>query len=163
MMSEYIPGEFLKKSVESKDEYAVRGAIVAIILSDPSFSKGEADKAIAYAINNGISVYEKHDDTYSMETDKTKWSKDIFADETTFLQRNFSKERFANIKLIGQNVYKPTNSSKKGTCSSTTTQATGNRATLNKEKQDFLTGRRLLLAAAIGVVAATVIIVAMKK
>ena len=160
-MSEYIPGEFLKKSIQSKDEYAVRGAIVAIILSDPSFSKNEAQKAITYAENNGVSVYEKHDESFSMETDKTKWTKDVFADETTFLQRNFSRERYENIKLIGQTVYAKSNPQNKVV--NNTPPATGVRTTKNGNCQGFTTGRRLLLAAAIGVVAATVIVVALKK
>jgi len=161
-MSEYIPGEFLKKSVSENDAYAVRGAIVAIILSDPAFKKGEAEAAINYAISGGVAVYEEHDDSFSMEQDKTKWNKDTFADETSFLQRNFSKERMKNIKEMGLYVYARSTQVQHKTIP-VTPQKTNSYTSTTVKKQDFAKGRRLMIAAAVGIVAATVIIIALKK
>ena len=150
-MSEYIPGEFLKKSVSENDAYAVRGAIVAIILSDPAFKKGEAEAAINYAISGGVAVYEEHDDSFSMEQD-----------ETSFLQRNFSKERMKNIKEMGLHVYARSTQVQHKTIP-VTPQKTNSYTSTTVKKQDFAKGRRLMIAAAVGIVAATVIIIALKK
>ena len=166
-MNNYVPNNLLKKEVANKDEYAVRGALVAVILSDSSFQKGEVYQAIRYAEENGIDVYQKNDNTIEIIEESTKWNSEYFGKVANQLRRNFSKERLSHLEKVGKKVYAAPNDSTFENTTATpkataqpkyTQQQYRSQRTQTEPERNFITGRQALALAAVGIAVAAIII-----
>lgn len=168
-MSEYRPNSLLAETVQSGDAYSVRAALVAIILSEPSFSNGTIYKAIEYAEKNGISVFESNDPDVELKTDSSAWNESYFAKVSNQLGENFSRERLAHLEKIGKKVYGSVRETAASDARQTRTQQPSvsrprEYSTENKtvrENENFLKSHQAAVAAiaAIAVVAAVIIII----
>lgn len=171
-MSNYIPNNLLKETVEKKDNYAVRGALVALILTDSSFEKGVVYQAIKYAEDNGVCVYQEHDSSIELLENSTGWNEEYFAKVANQLRRNFSKERLSHLEKVGKKVYvthtpiignKTTSTPRVNVQTNRTSQHTTTRTIKPEPKKNFLTGRQALAIAAAGIAVAAIIILISKN
>lgn len=171
-MSSYIPNNLLKETVEKKDSYAVRGALVALILTDASFSNGVVYRAIKYAEENGISVYQEHDSTIELFDNSMEWNEEYFAKVANQLRRNFSKERLSHLEKVGKKVYithipivenKTASAPRVNAQPNRTSQRATTRTVKTEPKRNFLTGRQALAIAAAGIAVAAIIILIAKN
>jgi len=171
-MSNYIPNNLLKETVEQKDSYAVRGALVALILTDSSFKKGVVYQAIKYAEENGVIVYQEHDSTIELIENSAEWSDEYFAKVANQLRRNFSKERISHLEKVGKKVYatqtvtveaNSTSSQRASVQPKHNTQQRTTRTVKVEQKKNFLTGRQALAIAAAGIAVAAIIILIAKN
>ena len=171
-MSNYTPNNLLRETIENKDESAVRGALVAVILSDSSFRKGVIYDAIKYAEENGINVYQEHDSTIVLNENALEWNSEYFGKVSNQLRRNFSKERLSHLEKVGKKVYatqsptierKMTSSPRINVQPKQTSQQTTTRTMKVEPKKNFITGRQALAIAAVGIAVAAVIILVVKN
>ena len=171
-MSNYIPNNLLKETVEKKDNYAVRGALVALILTDSSFGKGVVYQAIKYAEDNGVGVYQEHDSSIELIENSMEWNEEYFAKVANQLRRNFSKERLSHLERVGKKVYaihtpvvekKTEPAPRINVQSNRTSQQTTTRTVKTEPKKNFLTGRQALAIAAAGIAVAAIIILISKN
>lgn len=171
-MSNYIPNNLLKENVEKKDSYAVRGALVALILTDSSFSKGVVYQAIKYAEENGIAVYQEHDSSTDLIENSSGWNEEYFAKVANQLRRNFSKERLSHLEKVGKKVYVSQNETAANRTTTTqkanvqpkyTSQQSQTRRAQPESKKNFITGRQALAIAAAGIAVAAIIILIAKN
>lgn len=171
-MSSYIPNNLLRDTVEKKDSYAVRGALVALILTDSSFSKGDVYRAIEYAEENGIDIYQEHDSSIELNENSIEWNEEYFAKIANQLRRNFSKERLSHLEKVGKKVYithmptaegKTTSNSRANIQPKRTSHHTTARTVKTEPKKNFLTGRQAIAIAAAGIAVAAIIILIAKN
>ena len=92
----------LEKSINNKDVRQVRNAVIAYINADPDNKRGDAYKAVQYALKHGIDIWETHDSNISMNKDQKEWDTKYAAYVTMTLYRNFSKERFAHWQNVAK-------------------------------------------------------------
>ena len=92
----------LKKAVAEDDVLMVRVMLKNCMWSDPTFET--FNEAIAYAEKNIGNLYEKHDGEIFSE-DKTKWNKDLVAEQLTKCVDNFSRERIIYLRRICRYFY----------------------------------------------------------
>ena len=166
-MNNYVPNNLLKKEVANKDENAVRGALFAIILSEPSFQNKEVYQAIKYAEDNGVDVYQEHNPSIEIIEDSTKWNSEYFGKVANQLTRNFSKERLSHLEKVGKKVYAAPNDSTFENTTATqkataqpkyTQQQYRSQRTQAEPERNFITGRQALALAAVGIAVAAIII-----
>lgn len=171
-MSNYVPNNFLRKTVEKRDADEVRGALVALILIDSSFSKGIVYQAIKYAEENGIEVYQEHNSSIELTENAADWNEDYFAKIANQLRRNFSKERLSHLEKVGKKAYIthiPTNETKtpsipRGNMQSNRTyRQTAGCNGKTEPKKNFLIGRQAIAVVAAGIAVAAIIILITKN
>ena len=101
----YKPNDFLAECVENKNQCNTRGAIVTMIFTDAAFKTNEVYDAIKYAEENGISVYEPHDESIQITEIPDVWDELYFSRVANQLRRNFSVERLEYVKKVGRKVF----------------------------------------------------------
>ena len=106
--------EFMDDLCEKEDYASLRGCIVSLIRDDPTFAGGDYEEACKYLRDKGridgvFQSYEKVPGEPG-DKDKSQWDEKYFLDRTFALGENFSRERLAHVKEVGEYVYrdKPT-------------------------------------------------------
>lgn len=92
----------LKKAVVEQDLLMVRVMLKNSMWSDPTFET--FNEAIKYAEKNISNLYEKHDGEIFTE-DKTKWNKELVAEQLAKCVDNFSRERILYLRRICRFFY----------------------------------------------------------
>ena len=102
-----------KKIVKDRDYAGIRFYLYTIIRDDPTFKTSEYEEAEKYLLDNGIrDIYQSYEKVPGEpgNKDKSQWDEKYFLDRTFALKENFSRERLAHVKEVGEYVYrdKPT-------------------------------------------------------
>ena len=114
MLKETIK-EIMYDLCDKKDDVGLRGCIVSLIRDDPTFVNGDYDEACKCLEEKGIGMDNFFQDYKKVpgepgDKDKSQWDEKYFLDRTFALKENFSRERLAHVKEVGEYVYrdKPT-------------------------------------------------------
>lgn len=106
--------EFMDDQCDKKDYVTLRSCVVSIIRDDPTFVSGDYEEACKYLRDKGIidGVFQPYEKVPGEpgDKDKSQWDENYFLDRTFALKENFSRERLAHVKEVGEYVYrdKPT-------------------------------------------------------
>ena len=105
--------EGFKKTVKERDYSGIRFYLYTIIRDDPTFKTSEYEEAEKYLLDNDIrDIYQPYEKVPGEpgDKDKSQWDEKYFLDRTFALKENFSRERLAHVKEVGEYVYrdKPT-------------------------------------------------------
>ena len=94
------------KAIENKDYGTLKFSIMNSISSDPTFERGETDKAIKILEEKCPEIFEEYKDLgYEERLDPSDWDKEYFSKLTYWLTKNFSKERIPYIKKVGKTIH----------------------------------------------------------
>lgn len=105
--------EGFKKLVKDRDYAGIRYYLCAIIRDDPTFKTSEYEEAEKYLFENGMEdIYQPYAKVPGEpgDKDRSQWNDGYFLDRSHALIENFSRERLAHVKEVGEYVYrdKPT-------------------------------------------------------
>ena len=105
--------EGFKELVKDRDYTGVRYYLCTIIRDDPTFKTSEYQKAEKYLFENGMEdIYQPYAAVPGEpgDKDKSEWNEEYYFDRSHALIENFSRERLAHVKEVGEYVYrdKPT-------------------------------------------------------
>ena len=105
--------EFICDLCDKKDYVSLRECIVSLIRDDPTFVSGDYDEACKCLEDKGLDdVFQPYEKVPGEpgDKDKSQWDEKYFLDRTFALKENFSRERLAHVKEVGEYVYrdKPT-------------------------------------------------------
>lgn len=105
--------DFIRDLCDKKDYVGLRECIVSLIRNDPTFISGDYDEACKYLEDKGLDdVFQPYEKVPGEpgDKDKSQWDEKYFLDRTFALKENFSRERLAHVKEVGEYVYrdKPT-------------------------------------------------------
>ena len=99
--------------MKERDYSGIRFYLYTIIRDDPTFKTSEYEEAEKYLLDNDIrDIYQPYEKVpvEPGDKDKLQWDEKYFLDRTFALKENFSRERLAHVKEVGEYVYrdKPT-------------------------------------------------------
>lgn len=94
----------LEAAVLQNDLNEVRNALINYINVDPDNRTGDVGKAIRYAEEQGMDIWEPHDPSMPLNQDQAQWTAEYEANVTVDLHMNFSKERFAHWEAVAEVV-----------------------------------------------------------
>ena len=105
--------EFIPELCKKKDYSGLKTCIVSLIRDDPTFESGQYEEVDEYLKKNGFQdIYQPYEKVPGEpgDKDKSQWDEKYFLDRTFALKENFSRERLALVKEVGEYVYrdKPT-------------------------------------------------------
>ena len=113
MLKETIK-EIIYDLCDKKDDVGLRECIVSLIRDDPTFVNGDYDEACNCLKDKGrmYGVFQPYKKVPGEpgDKDKSQWDENYFLERTYCLCENFSRERLAHVKEVGEYVYrdKPT-------------------------------------------------------
>lgn len=97
-----------KEALEKRDDIWLKGAVINAIKNDPSFSTGEADRAIWYIENSYGELFEPYKkiegEDESIQNQPDKWNFEYFSGCAYYLELNFCKERIEILRKVGQKI-----------------------------------------------------------
>lgn len=96
----------LQNAIDNHDIVEGKNAILCYLDSDPRNCTGDTEKAVQYALTQGLNVFVEHNPAIKIEQDRAKWNDDYIAYTSVALFRNFSKERFEHWKEVADYVRK---------------------------------------------------------
>lgn len=162
-MRKFTPNKLVQECIANNDIRGLRGAFVAIILSDRSFSKGEFDETLNYIYGETKLVILEgfnNEELLSKKISVGNITEDDFAEAVYNLKVNFCKERIDDVKKLAKALYGK-NMKIKGTVSSTTDggnvqgkKSQGHHQNKVNRKKEFKVG--LVIAGIVTVVAIAV-------
>lgn len=109
-----VLNDFFKELGRKKDYEGLRACIVSLIRSDPTFESGKFDEIEDYLNKNDLMKvfqdYAKVPGEPEAREKSSEWDEGYFANCAFALRENFSRERLAHVKEVGEYVYrdKPT-------------------------------------------------------
>ncbi|WP_454388705.1 hypothetical protein [Streptococcus sp. Marseille-Q8145] len=111
-MKYFIPNSTYDDAIKNKEVGVLRGLLIGIIGSDPTFSTREFSEAKRYIKEKSIEYhgekikltepYVKQEDEY----EKEMWDEDYYKLQLVWFRDNFAKARFIKIKEEGKIIYK---------------------------------------------------------
>lgn len=97
-----------KEALEKKNGLWLKVAVINAIKNDPSFSTGEADRAIWYIENSYGELFEPYKkiegEDESIQNQSDKWNFEYFSGCAYYLELNFCKERIKILRKVGQKI-----------------------------------------------------------
>lgn len=97
-----------KEALEKKNGLWLKVAVINAIKNDPSFSTGEADRAIWYIENSYGELFEPYKkiegEDESIQNQSDKWNFEYFSGCAYYLELNFCKERIEILRKVGQKI-----------------------------------------------------------
>ena len=145
----------IEKGIAENDVNGLRESIGSICYTCRDFSDGEFDEVVNYVVSKGISLFETDLNGELVSANKDTFTDEDFARAVFELKRNFCKERIADVKKIGETIYK------KAPASTDTTKGTG--TSPNAECHQTINSNKLkiagLVAAGVAIVAVAVIVI----
>ena len=102
----FEPNELVKECIIDNDIVGLRGALIAIILSDMDFTKGRFDNTLKYLEDNNINIYDPYNGEELMSKVKSSYEEKDFQDAIFNLEKNFCKERIKDVKIISKSLFR---------------------------------------------------------
>lgn len=108
-----VLNDFFKELGRKRDYEGLRACIVSLVRSDPTFESGKFDEVEDYLSKNDLlNVFQPYAQVPGEPNDreKSEWDERYFSNCAFALRENFSRERLAHVKEVGEYVYrdKPT-------------------------------------------------------
>ena len=105
-MSEHHVGATVEEAVKNSDIPRLRSCLTTAIKLDPKFRSGDYERKLAYITENGIDVFQEHQELKREFTKPEKeWTVEYFFYQAEWILDNFSRERVDRLKKIGQAVF----------------------------------------------------------
>lgn len=107
-MSGVVSSKLVKDSIEERDIIGLKGAFVAIIFSDRSFSSGNFDNTLEYVVSEtDLKIFESFDggELLSKKINSGNITEDDFEEAVYNLKVNFCKKRIEDVKKLGEFLY----------------------------------------------------------
>lgn len=97
------------QAIKDKNYTSLKVSIVSTMLDDPTFERGETDKAIQMLEKHVPEIFEEEVKLeYEERLERDLWNKRYFTKLTYWFQENFAKSRIEYIKEVGQVVHRDT-------------------------------------------------------
>lgn len=108
-----VLNDFFKELGRKRDYEGLRACIVSLVRSDPTFESGKFDEVEDYLSKNDLlNVFKPYAQVPGEPKDRgrSEWDESYFSNCAFALRENFSRERLAHVKEVGEYVYrdKPT-------------------------------------------------------
>lgn len=108
-----VLNDFFKELGRKRDYEGLRACIVSLVRSDPTFESGKFDEVEDYLSKNDLlNVFQPYAQVPGEPKDRgrSEWDESYFSNCAFALRENFSRERLAHVKEVGEYVYrdKPT-------------------------------------------------------
>lgn len=98
--------EAISKKGNPQSLTRLKSSVISAIKTDPTFSNGEADAALALLRQKCPEIFEaKKELSYEVDLPEMEWDNDYFLRKTNYLRQNFCEERIQELREIGQKVY----------------------------------------------------------
>ena len=104
-----VLNEAFKDLGRKKDYAGLRECVAALIRNDPTFESGKYDEVEDYLLKNGLqNIFQPYERVPGEPEHKGKadWDETYFANCAYALIENFSRERLAHVKEVGEYVYR---------------------------------------------------------
>ncbi|WP_050179699.1 hypothetical protein [Domibacillus robiginosus] len=95
----------LNEAIQSNNIRGIKSAIVAYLSADPLDKSGKVKEAMATVDAKGIQLWQAHDGT-ELLSDRSKWTKEYFAELQSHLLTNLSKECLEHALKVGRHAYR---------------------------------------------------------
>ena len=108
-----VLNDFFKELGRKRDYEGLRACIVSLVRSDPTFESGKFDEVEDYLSKNDLlNVFQPYAQVPGEPKDRgrSEWEESYSSNWAFALRENFSRERLAHVKEVGEYVYrdKPT-------------------------------------------------------
>lgn len=107
-MSGFVPNKLVQECIANNDVRGLKGAFVAIIFGDRSFSSGNFDNTLDYVRREtNLNVLESFDngELLSKKISNGSITEDDFEEAVYNLKVNFCKERIDDVKKLAKALY----------------------------------------------------------
>jgi len=97
------------KAIKEKDYLRLEVTVVGCMLADPTFERGETEKALQILEKEVPEIFKEYEKKeYEEYLEEDAWDKNYFTALTYYFEENFAKERIEYIKKVGRKVHKDT-------------------------------------------------------